>query len=381
MTFRTTRLAASLMVITVLPASLHASGNAGPLDLASIGGAAAPAAAPIAAALAGMSLHQRLGYRAAAKLAAIAADNEHRMRTCRDDGKALATGVFYGNEYALALQEKKETPRFNYLRDRGAFYHGFAPRAFFEPVPCPKSASGFGACDFRLKPGQSPSAAIRSIGPRLALMDCSSTVDLAYCAALLEELGDEKFDVLFGSQATLPLRINFLQVGNPIVPLVRLVPEQDPTARGQIASYDGIPQYALKHLNGEGGRFNVIIADAEDPGRERFVGLGLPNAGVDHEGLVQVFVDEYNAPPIGWDIFTDPLARAIKRTYPPFYLGAVEEMADDTLDRAGFQERGGIRLARRHEFRAERVQALIHATPEEGLALLAAWQKETPGLL
>ena len=167
MSFRTTRLAASL-IVTVLPASLHASSRAEPLDLASIGAAAAavlapgpgpqagpgiadgvgaaavPAAAP-AAALAGMSLYQRLGYRAAAKLAAIAADNEDRMRRYREDGKALASGVFYSNEHAPALQEKKETPRFNYFRDRGTFFHGFAPREFFEPVPCPESVSGFRA--------------------------------------------------------------------------------------------------------------------------------------------------------------------------------------------------------------------------------------------
>ena len=395
----TTRLAASL-AITLLPAVLQASGQGQAMNLApageaafavlaagpgpqagpGAGEAAAPALAPPAAVPAGMSLHQRLGFHTAVKLAAIAADNEDRLRRCKADGKALDVGVFYPNEYALALQANLEAPRFNYFRDRGALYHGFAPREFFEPVPDPRSASGYGAMDFRLRPGKSPAAAIRSFGARLALMDCGSSACLACYDALLGVLGDAKFHILFGSQAPVPLRVNFLQKGNPILPLVRLVPDQEPMAVGQIASFDGIPDYPLKHLNGEAGRFNVIISETGDPGRERYVGLGLPSRGVDHRGLVQVFLDEYNARPVGWEIFTEQLAEAIQATYPPIYLQVVAGMADHTLDLAGFHQRGGIRLFQRHEFRAERVQALIDATPEQGLELLAAWWKENPGL-
>jgi len=116
---------------------------------------------------------------------------------------------------------------------------------------------------------------------------------------------------------------------------------------------------------------------AAAPGGERFVGLGLSGAGVDRRGLHKVFVDEYNAPPLGWDLFPDTLSAHIKRSYPPGELARSLGYATHQTTLDEFEKGGGARIVGRMEFHAERVAALAAATTPEACLLLATWQEKS----
>jgi hypothetical protein len=74
------------------------------------------------------TLEQRLGRLAAGHLKAMAADTERRMAGYATDTSLLGAGIFYSNDYALALKAKGQAKRFEYLVKHGHFFHGLAPK-------------------------------------------------------------------------------------------------------------------------------------------------------------------------------------------------------------------------------------------------------------
>jgi len=321
-------------------------------------------------------LRERLGEAAANHLKAMAADTEARMAGYKEDVQKLKAGAFYPNAYALALQNKKNTAMFEWHRSRGNFFHGHAPVKNFSKVADRRATTGYAIMEFSLKSGILPSTALDSFSTELSLLDCGASVVIAFHQALRSELGSEKFDALFSAAGPTPLRI----AGNPyrhlpINALLRLVPDDAPLVRGQMVPFRGIPSYPEKHINGEATNFNVICSDAGTPGSERFVGLGLSGEGVDLGGLNQVFVDEYNAAPIGWEIFDSKLAGSVKATYPASYLLQAQALATHQITRGEFEKLGGARMAERIEFRCERVADLAAASIPEACALLAGWHR------
>ena len=319
---------------------------------------------------------ERLGAAAANHLKAMAADTEARMAGYKEDVQKLKAGVFYPNAYAMALHDKKNTAMFEWHRSRGNFFHGHAPVKSFSKVANRQIPSGSTPMEFSLKPGILPSAALDSFTTELSLLDCGASVMIAFHQALRSQLGSEKFDALFSAAGLTPLRIG----GNayrhlPINALLRLVPEGAPLVRGQMVHFKGIPSYPEKHINGEAANFNVICSDASTPGSERFVGHGLRGDGVDLAGLNQVFVDEYNAAPIGWEIFDSKLAGSIKASYPASDLLQAQALATHQITRGEFEKLGGARVAERIEFHCGRVAELAAVSIPEACALLANWHR------
>ena len=317
-------------------------------------------------------LQERLGDAAANHLKAMAADTQARMAGYKEDVQKLKSGAFYPNAYAMALQEKKNMVMFEWHRDRGNFFHGHAPVKYFSKVKDPGCPSGIAPMEFLLKPGILPEAALDSFATELALLDCGTCTMIAYHQALLSELGSEKFNALFSAASLTPLRI----AGNafqhvPITALLRTVPDDAPLKRGQVVGFAGIPTYSNKHANGEAPNFNVICSEAATAGNERFVGHGLSGDGVDLGGLNQVFVDEYNAAPVGLEIFDTKLRARI--------MGPVSQKTLDLskhqISLGEFEKLGGARLAERMEFHPGRVADLAAASIPEACGLFVGWQK------
>jgi hypothetical protein len=101
----------------------------------------------------------------------------------------------------------------------------------------------------------------------------------------------------------------------------------------------------------------------------------LSGDGVDLGGLNQVFVDEYNAAPIGWEMFDSKLAGSIKASYPASDLLQAQALATHQITRGEFEKLGGARVAERIEFHSERVAALAAVSIPEACALLASWHR------
>lgn len=119
----------------------------------------------------------------------------------------LSKGIWYPNDYYRALKNCGQTKRAEWLVRSKNSYHGYAPEPFFSKVTGEMSATKYGLCCFKLKPGANPSEALDSFNTQLSLLDCASTVFLAYLMALRDLLGREKFDHLFASDSPIRLQI------------------------------------------------------------------------------------------------------------------------------------------------------------------------------
>ena len=181
----------------------------------------------------------------------------------------------------------------------GHTFHGYAPAKFFDPIPSnayPKKREIF---QFKIKEGASPSNAIKQMGREsLALLDCGSSREVAFYQALLEVLGDEKFNKLFERKSPFSLQIGTGQA-NPISCLfekVQLRSSQE-IQKGDFCHMTTIQEYMAKHPAGGARGFNVICCDA-DAAAKKYLGLGLNPQGADREGIEKHLFNAFNAAPI-----------------------------------------------------------------------------------
>jgi hypothetical protein len=238
------------------------------------------------------------------RMHAIIEDNNQRKKTLEDsDSKkaieALSKGIWYASHYYLGLKKCHQTPRMEWLVKNGHTFHGYAPAKFFDPIPSNAYPKGRAICQFIIKDGVSPSIAIKQIGcESLALLDCGSTREVAFYQALLEVLGDEKFNKLFERKSHCPLQIGTGQA-NPISCLfekVQLRSSQE-IQKGDFCHMTTIQEYMAKHPAGNSRGFNVICCDT-DAAAKKYLGLGLDPEGVDLEGIEKHLFNAFNATPI-----------------------------------------------------------------------------------
>lgn len=183
--------------------------------------------------------------------------------------------------------------RFYSTRDR---FHSALDRGEITPSPC------FNYDDqrfysFHLIDKQKPSHAIKRFfeGPTIA--DCGSTVEGIFFKAILEILGQEKFDSIFSNPSS-KLQIKRFGIGdNGLLELFTdmLNFEASPSkleigSRGYI---NGIPEYNLKHPYGVGSGLHVICMEKKLNGQNLYWGLGLRKYHTEEE-IIKLLVDDYN---------------------------------------------------------------------------------------
>jgi hypothetical protein len=240
------------------------------------------------------------------KMINITADATRRTSTYSKDMKILDQGFWYANDYFKYLSEKKQTQRIQYLKSKNSFYCGFPPKGFYS-VPDSSFAGNSKPCSYQLKPGTSPAEGLANIRQKLCFIDCQEGIELAYYELLLEIWGETKFNQVFDSKGSSPLRFD------PAItqtPLIRFISKKNlesigklgnrPVQPGDSVFFQHIPLYGVKHRQGEWGGFHVLCIQNKDDDNDdqKFAGFGSPPSGWTEKQILIHFADQFNQPPI-----------------------------------------------------------------------------------
>ena len=158
-----------------------------------------------------------------------------------------------------------------------------------------------------LKDGVPPSKAIKALFRGPTVIDCGNAIHICYYKALLDVLGDEKFDILFGTFHR-PYRLIITQCGvaqndNPLYYMSdfsrpAMTGEKGslgkrPLSIGEECHIAGVPFYAHKHPKGFGGGWNVFYIGNNDKGEQLFIGHGFERPMTEME-IIRKLVERYN---------------------------------------------------------------------------------------
>lgn len=281
------------------------------------------------------ALRDQLGTAVARSMQEMARTSEEAKR-----GRKRNQGIWYPLDYIKALGAGNPT-RYNYLREKGHLVNGWMPNQFFVPIYSPIGPNTFRrrAWSFLAKKDVLPTDAIEAAKQGLSILDCGATCQIARYDALLQVLGAEKFNRLFGSAHGQRINVDYeiddeMQPMRYFVDFTLAVKNQAPSTLdqrliqvGQLVLFGGVPKYYQKHLSGMGANYNVICSDATF-GRQRYVGHGLPSEGVSEEELALLMVREYNAKP---DHYSRVPKEAIGQMEEIVEQGRVDTLANDRI--------------------------------------------------
>ncbi len=349
-------------------------------------------------------LKQRIGKIVVECMQAIAADHLRRMEGCFKQISLLNEGIFYQDglcEVMIRLMQSRGVSQkakqsllahFTKMQTDGNFYHGDATSHF--TISADKnSPTGKATLKYCLKgPTVSPSEALEAIiqPKKRVFLSCGEVCLLSYMYALLNIFGKERFDFWFGFNSPTPLYIGAggNSLDNPLYLFVidRKPCAEKPLQQGEWVFFQGakfpcpstpsasINIYGMKHWLGSGGNWNTIFNPKE--GEETYLGLGLKPTGVTATEIQKLLLTAYNNQPSSLQGLTDKVRTRLKSTKHGTVVKFAKFLKNHTLTPEKFRELDGGKAVFIRSLNISRIQALISATPEEGLILLARWKEQ-----
>lgn len=238
-------------------------------------------------------------------LQGILKDTNQRLEIVHQSDEPLKQGIWYALDYYRALAEKQKTSAVAKFQRNDLFFHGHANLDFVELVQDRNSPTGFAPLSFKIRRGVRPSSAVQSIQKGLSFLDCSSVILLAAYQALLQSLGESKFDLLFSSSSPFPFHLAS-SGPSPLELLLekKLIPSESQIRQGDICYFSNIKEYVAKHPSGE-SRGDRVICIQETP--HLYTGLGLKAEGVDQKEVEYQLWDCYNRTPVEPSCFRAPI--------------------------------------------------------------------------
>jgi len=203
----------------------------------------------------------------------------------------MLKGVWYPNDYSKYLMNEFD------IEMNPSFFTGFASEEFFEKT---------GRFTFQLKEGKKASEAILSFlnGPTVA--DCGNATMVCYYKCILDIVGEEKFNHLFGSSSAFELIIGqngITDEKSPISDLAEFTEASKQMKKGVLGKrplhvgeecyFDGVIWYANKHPEGFGGGWNVIYIGDNIERDQLFMAHGFEKPLTEKE-INQKFIELYN---------------------------------------------------------------------------------------
>lgn len=264
------------------------------------------------------TLKQRLGRIAARTVGDISVDSNHRLENYRTDITCLAEGVFYQNNYYIALKETNQTKRIEWFKNKNYFYHIYPPK-YFENIPdSEQSNSGFAIAKIVLKKGALPSEALKAAKQGLAFLDCNTVCQIGQYQALYDVWGEKTFNRIFSHETGKPMMLSDYDTpDNPLLGFLKKGSCDEgrkgsrPVKVGDRVSFSNDPRYAQKHaLMGDFQAISVSCID-DTPGAQRYVALGLPSGGCQEEGIEETCLSAHNQTPMSLEPLTDELANQL----------------------------------------------------------------------
>lgn len=339
---------------------------------------------PSSPASSAISLEERLNDYALEVLKGICEDRDKRLEGFSKDKTLLDGGIYYAHEYYGVLKAAGANKRLSFLQEKGYFYHGFVPKSHFSYIKDPKSYTGISKNEFLLKDNKtSPSDALEAILSKdtFKVLDCGLVIQVAQYAAILKELGKEKFDAIANAASPAPFILSERQ--SEVIPKVPLLFLLMDTKKGPVVLkkglrvyFDGPRSYGVKHWFGSSTGENVLVTDSTK-GKERFVGFSFPSRGVSKKEIAIHLLAAYNKKPNYDHISRNILEKSYaslgdRREEIMNYMNMhVEDQL--TMKQMLVEEQGGKMRNVSFELSGHRIAKLKAASIPEALTLLTQW--------
>lgn len=340
------------------------------------------------------------------KVQLIANDYLTRISEYHTNISQLSRGYFYGNEYYRALKELGNNGRIYCLKQKHAFFNIFSNSPYFEPI-CQNLVRDLANDAFipgiRIKKDRivrqdtltgeliredvKPSEALNSLKNHLVFMGCGEACQIAYYLALLEILGQEKFDIIFAYSSKTPLSICFEDMQrNPVYVLFsdkKYLVETE-LKKGDMVYFQNSPEYETKHYTGEGKGFWTIVCSENGDKIKKFTGFGLKPEGITSEELKEVFRLEFNKSPLLTNALSEQLAPIVQKQAGFYANHELRELIDDKqyTSKEEFEESCSVikylhsKKKVVHSLNFARIQELILTPPGSIRQLFDAWHEE-----
>ena len=282
----------------------------------------------------------------------------------------LRKGFWYPELYHDALKMEGKKDRLIWLKDRGNFFHGFLPSKYFkhsEGTSNAQQCSPTGKItEFKISMGVSPSDGLDGIFSNIALVDCSNICQIAQYQAIREEIGDEKFDVLFTGRLIIgdymlnprnPLMRFLLPchegkdffaqmvkkksqvINDPVIGQRDLNSEPDQIPIGARVVVQSVGNYTSKHPIGNSASFSVIHA-----GEGHYYAFGIATKAVPLSVIVEYLMNAYNKPRSGGEHLNEKTASWYEKNCLRFAAYSDSKIRDFRKEGGGFSPFSGKML-------------------------------------
>jgi hypothetical protein len=260
----------------------------------------------------------------------------------------LATGPWYPNDYAAALEKRGQGKRLEWLRTKDAFFHGFPPKGFISQ-PNPATLTKIDPSSYQIKPEFQPFQALENVKTgQFSFTDCGSAVELAMYETLKVVLGEARFNEIFSAEGQSPLKLHPHVLKTPLYSLgfvkeAMLDLDAISPNLGDNVYFSNIPLYTIKHPNGESKGFHAVCISPSDVVNKRYIAFGAPARGLTEGEMNDFMVAEFNAPPVNpYQIFTKQMAAHFQlecqQAEAKFTARSGIKIADFKIDRDQFEQ-------------------------------------------
>lgn len=272
-----------------------------------------------------VALRDRLGRKVAETIQEISRASFAARANYRTAIEELDRAVWYPGQYISALDETQQSKRLKYFQEKNYAINGYVSKTFFK-----RGTDNF---EFIAKSKVKPSEALMEVTKGPSLLDCGAVIQTARYRALLAELGEAKFNRLFGRDHGEPINLCFIDnqrqpmryfIGftatsyiasrvfldaglklNQYEDLVSFSKKVNHESVGklgsrlvrigQVISFNNVPkmQYKLKHPFGMGSNYNVVCVE-ETEGNQLFCAHGIPPEGCSEEEICEFLASVYN---------------------------------------------------------------------------------------
>jgi hypothetical protein len=269
------------------------------------------------------NVRQRLQNQTVECIRTIASDTTHRINGYIKNKQLLDSGIFYPYDYYIALKELHSTKRLDFLKSRGCFYHGYVPADIFEQQEHSneESRSYVKNMGFTLSNKQVPaSEALALISGnkqgQFLLLGCAEVCQIAQYRAVLDVIGQKKFDFLFAANSWTPLMIGAKLENNPIGKLRNYMLEDYTSSfefqKGDAVNFQNASSYDIS-IVGEASSYNAFCIDPTK-GCEKFVSLGTDSNGLTATGFSNLLFEKRNEKFV-FDHLPEPYRQYLSKRY------------------------------------------------------------------
>lgn len=284
------------------------------------------------------------------------ATSQWMQRMSNKDPNNMREGIWYPNEHFLK-SKKMDQKLFEFLNKKAAYIRGYLNKKYFDYIndKGPNSNNVFNGkriMHFLLKKEAEPSVALNSFLEGLFIVDCGVAVQIARYGALLELLGKDKFNILFGNSSKgqrmnlgyliddelQPMQyfVNFTtsamksglyeQINGKKAPkdLVGTIGNR-PVNVGQIVEFKGVVTHKYKHPWSADGGYNVVCTDST-PGHQLYMALGFEKPKTEEE-IIQLLINSYNRQPT-WEDKPEDLKDSLNQALSLQYANSIVSKLD-----------------------------------------------------